>query len=112
MKVFVYFNLRKKCWSVMDWKSKLVVDHCHEISLDNPVFKVSQAGRDRVRKEKRKNVHAGVLGYRTLSPDSHSNLTSRVTYNPYTHDTFVVEEEQTPIKDSCSVYMNRGKVFI
>ena len=52
MKVFVYFNLHKKCWSVMDWKSKLVVGHCDEISLDNPVFKVSQAGRDRVRKEK------------------------------------------------------------
>jgi hypothetical protein len=96
----------------MDWKSKLVVDHCDEISLDNPVFKVSQAGRERVRKEKRKNVHAGVLGCRTLSPDSHSNLTRRVTYNPYTHDTFVVEEEQTAVKDSCSVYMNKGKVFI
>jgi hypothetical protein len=53
------------CWSVKslegDHKGK-VIAHVDNIIVANPTFKVSEAGRQRVFKEKRKNVHAGVVG--------------------------------------------------
>lgn len=65
MKVFVYFNLHKKVFSVraMEGENKgRVIAHTTTVELRDAVFKVSQAGRERVLKEKRKNVHAGVQG--------------------------------------------------
>jgi hypothetical protein len=111
-KVYVYRNLHKKCWSVMDWKTKKVVEHCDEISLDSVVFKVSQAGRSRVNTERRKNVHAGVLGWVSGPKSQHSKLKNQVTYNPYTHEMFRVEKFDTNIETADRVYMNNGKVFV
>ena len=59
--VFVYKNLHKDCWSVK--QDGLVKLHTNDITLYDCEFKVSKVGRDRVLKEKRKNVHAGVRGY-------------------------------------------------
>ena len=58
-KIRVYYNFRKKLFSVQEkingsWK---VVEHTKEIFLRNATFKVSEAGRQRVLKQKRKNVH-------------------------------------------------------
>ena len=47
-KVFVYRNLHKKCYSVKDWKTKKVIAHVDNIFLKDAVFKVSEAGRQRV----------------------------------------------------------------
>ena len=65
MKVFVYFNLHKKVWSVkaLEGPNKgKVIEHTTNINIANAKFKVSEAGRQRVLKEKKKNVHAGVTG--------------------------------------------------
>ena len=96
MKVFVYFNLHKKLWSIKalegERKGK-VIGHQSYIALAHARPKVSEAGRKRVLKEKCKNVHAGIVGYMSedlvemlfdnldLEPD-------HVTYNPYEHDSF------------------------
>ena len=58
--VRVYRNLHKKCLSVK--QGGLVVCHVDNIVLKNCTFIVSEAGRQRVLKEKRKNVHAYVQG--------------------------------------------------
>ena len=64
-RVFVYRNLTRKCYSIraMDGPQKgVVVGHANFIQLENCEFKVSEAGRQRVIRERRKNVHAGVIG--------------------------------------------------
>jgi hypothetical protein len=61
-KVKVYRNLRNGKWSVMDAKTRKVVAHATHLDLREVDFKVSQAGRDRVLKEKQKNVHAFAVG--------------------------------------------------
>lgn len=65
MKAFVYYNLHTGLWSVKaldgDLKGK-VVGHAERIRLKNCEFRVSEAGRQRVLSERRKNVHAGVVG--------------------------------------------------
>lgn len=92
-KVFCYRNLNRKgvVWSVRDVKSGLVIDRSHDVYLKNVEMKVSQAGRKRVLKEKRKNVHAGVQGLRLKNKPK--NITwIKAIYNPYLYDSFCIEE--------------------
>ena len=59
-KVFVYKNLHKDCWSVR--QDGLVKAHADKLEMWDCSFQVNQKGREKVLKEKRKNVHAGILG--------------------------------------------------
>jgi len=59
-RVFVYFNLHKKVWSVR--QSGKVVGHTEHIMLKDCRFLVGKKGRERVIREGKKNVHAGVSG--------------------------------------------------
>ena len=114
-KVFVYYNLHKHKWSVKDVKTGRVIGHHYEVSLYNATFKVSEAGRARVLKEKRKNVHAGVEGYLTKHAlprkmdgtilwESQSER-HKVTYDPYKYDTFVTVSDKEPIHKAYFVRM-------
>jgi hypothetical protein len=86
-KVFVYFNLHKKLFSVRDHITGLVVGHTDMIALENVTFKVSEAGRQRVLREKRKNIHAGVMGTVKDLPVPQPEWDAY--YNPYKYDSFV-----------------------
>ena len=86
-RVYVYFNLHKKCWSVR--QSGRIVAHTNEILLKECRFLVSQAGREKVLRDKRKNVHAGVSGYVVDSFQGVERAAVEVTYNPYRYKTFV-----------------------
>lgn len=86
----VYFNVRKKKFSVL--VNGKVRDHVDFVDILNPTFKVSEAGRQRVLKQKRKNVHAFVVGEVVSEPDRHPS--KRVTYNPYLHSSFVEFDNQ------------------
>jgi hypothetical protein len=115
-KGFVYRNLHTGCWSVKALsgpKNGLVVLHAKEVLVAEPEFRVSESGRQRVLREQRKNVHAGVVGrvyqatvleerYATSptvcvrvddAPDgehySGHEAYREVTYNPYKFDQFV-----------------------
>ena len=105
MRVFVYFNLHKKCFSIKalegDRKGR-VIAHRDVVVLENCKFKVSESGRQRVLREKRKNVHAGVTGVwmddaREQSHFEFLTIVGRqVTYNPYKYSSFVIKAtEQT-----------------
>ena len=114
-KVFVYYNLHKHKWSVKDVKTGRVIGHHYEVQLYNATFKVSEAGRARVLKEKRKNVLAGVEGYLTTDVlarkmdgtilwESQSER-HKVTYDPYKYDTFVTVSDKEPIHKAYFVRM-------
>lgn len=94
MKVFVYFNLHKRVFSVKALEGPQkgrVIGHRTSLAIDSPTFKVSEAGRRRVVREKRKNVHAGVVGFLTSPYDWTKELVewTPVTYNPYIFSSFV-----------------------
>jgi len=87
--VRVYRNLNKKCLSVQSWvegKGWRVTDHVQRIFLNNASFKVNQAGRKRVLEQKRKNVHAYIIGERVEKPKKYP--VELVTYNPYSSNAF------------------------
>jgi hypothetical protein len=86
--VQVYRNLHRKCFSVR--QSGIVRFHVLNILLYDARFIVGKAGRDRVRREKKKNVHAYVKGF--LSSFHQQDLIQEgwyeVRYNPYTQNHF------------------------
>ena len=61
-RVKVYFNLNLDCLSVIDTETGLLYCHAHRIEIHNAEFRVQPAGRERVIREKRKNVHAYIIG--------------------------------------------------
>lgn len=117
--VSVYFNLNRKCLSIRAEEGPAkgrVIAHAQTAALGEVTFKVSEAGRQRVLKEQRKNVHAFVRGtliaiegkfteagkaagvdrevmrcpiLKTVSQNSNWQ---QVTYNPYRFDSFVTKE--------------------
>ena len=106
MRVFVYFNLHKKCFSIkaLEGADKgRVIAHRDTVVLEGCKLLVSEAGRQRVLREKRKNVHAGVSGtwLNTDRVESHFEFLSmvgrQVTYNPYKYASFVVKATEQPI---------------
>ena len=91
-RVYVYFNLHKKVWSVR--QSGKVVKHTKNIILKDCRFLVGKAGRERVIREGRKNVHAGISGYVVDDiPDIVQSSCGHLTYNPYKYKGFVSIED-------------------
>lgn len=117
MKVFVYRNLHQNCWSVKSRETGRVIAHADEVQLSGVDFKVSQAGRERVLREKSKNVHAGLVGtltdfdpvggkmptYPAASFSSDPTIKPgpadpvSITYNPYKYSHFVVRHSEQPV---------------
>lgn len=112
MKVDVYFNLHKKTLSVRH-KGK-VVHHSDYVKILNPKFVVSEAGRQRVLREKRKNVHAfvrGELASLVNDPkDSAENLQT-ITYNPYKYNTFVKKNDEAIVKTADVAHIFGRNIF-
>jgi len=114
--VQVYRNLRyrhKTIWSVRSKKSRLVVARLTVVAVKAAQFKVSEKGRSRVLKEKRKNVHAFVEGSWIRDKNSLDNLLmlkkqgkmKQVSYNPYKGGNFVEKSTGKAVADaSCNCY--------
>ena len=111
LKCFVYFNLHRKVWSIkaLEGPNKgRVIAHSKVIEMSDCTFKVSEAGRQRVIRDKRKNVHAGIVGIvRTIGENVEKRFWvlwygghptySPITYNPYKFSTFVQRSTETPV---------------
>lgn len=93
--VDVYRNLRTGTWSVRE--RGRVVAHPALVCLEGVRFVVSQPGRERVLRERRKNVHAVVRG--TMCPAGQTAPGDYRTayYNPYEVSSFVDYETREPL---------------
>tara|TARA_R110000744_G_scaffold140565_1_gene251800 strand:+ start:576 stop:986 length:411 start_codon:yes stop_codon:yes gene_type:complete len=100
-KVLVYKNLHQDCWSIR--QNGLVKAH----SDGSPVYlyethnKVNHEGRQKVLRDKKKNVHAFIVGYLTEPHSCYQSiedrdLTIELTYNPYKYRSFVNAETEKP----------------
>ena len=130
-KAFVYRNLHKKCWSIRH--EGKVIAHAPRVFLWDGEFQVSEFGNARVRKEKRKNVHAyvvadledvwvsndttllndntGLFKFDLLKKLGETN-TKRVTYQPYKMKSFKEVESDKPVFAATTVYLTaRSSVY-
>ena len=105
-RVEVYRNLHKNCYSVraLTGKNKgRVIDYVQSITLKDAKFVVQPAGRDRVLREKRKNVHAFVRGHITDEPLTHG---APVIYDPYLTNAFVFKHYNGTGKEARRVHLS------
>jgi hypothetical protein len=97
-KVRVYWNLHRGGWSVQTrsgadggWR---VACHADVVRLHEATTSVSEAGRQRVLRERKKNVHAYVIGWCinvetfTLATCEDPTAGRRLKYNPYRGPSF------------------------
>lgn len=110
MYVQVYYNLHKHCLSVQNRKG-IVVSHTNSILIKDVKFFVSEAGRRRVIKEKRKNVHAKIRGIKIPLIDISQFNRRKIRYNPYRFKTFVYADDESPVLEANLVYVEGGNVF-
>lgn len=108
MFVKVYYNLRKKMFSVQH--NGRVVGWMDRLMLLNAKFKVSEAGRQRVLKERRKNVHAFVCG--ELMEYSPPDSCRDVIYNPYIFKSFVYKDTLTPVESAHVAWLENKKIKV
>ena len=117
-RVMVYYNLHKHTFPVQ--KNGIVVMHADFVKLEDVEFRVRQGGKEKVRKEKSKNVHAFVIGNLVdfcqypcdeIPEEPTGNV---VTYNPYKYDTFVYRDSEEPIINAKEVDLinSRNKLFV
>ena len=117
-KVMVYYNLHKHTFSVT-YDSKVIL-HADYVKLGDVEFRVRVGGRERVRQEKNKNVHAFVIGplldYCKYPCDNIPNppSTKIVTYNPYKYNSFVYKDSEEPVYNANEVDMinSQNKLFV
>ena len=114
--VKVYWNYNKKIWSIQ--QNGKVVSHLESLKLKNVTFQVSEAGRQRVLSQNRKNVHAFACG--RIVPSKTKTCTKgikrEISYNPYRRMFFFEKESKKSIRPTVivpvAVLTKNGKVFI
>jgi hypothetical protein len=110
-RVEIYRNLHKKgiVYSIREQSSGLVIGHTSNLYLKDVRFKVSQSGRNRVLKEKRKNVHAVIQG--TITSGGTSRKGRLITYNPYTSNQFFLKNNPSvKVYFAEQVNITKGKI--
>jgi len=110
----VYFNLNRRDWSVLDTKTGLVTLHAQECLMRDVTFKVSERSRERVLKQRRRNVHAfavgHVIGMRNFYPFNPSAAGwIEVHYNPYSAPFFVNKLTKQEVKSAVFVLFTEEK---
>ena len=105
MKVDIYWNSRKRLFSVRSCETGLVIAHVPEFVLLSAKLKVSEAGRQRVLRTQKKNVHAYLRGewvHREVK-DTHVLTHKRVSYNPFISESFTDRETGQAVLTARSV---------
>lgn len=131
MKVFVYFNIRDRNLSVKALEGEFrgrVVARAEQIMMKDVSFKVSAAGRARVLRTKRKNVHAGAVGeieamWGAQPRGDLDNGTIKglsfgkpflplkgvqLRYNPYETSTFIEEHSGRAVTSAKRIHLDRS----
>lgn len=106
--VDVYWNLHRDLFSVRSRRRSdygRVIGHVERFHLTDVSFVVNEAGRQRVLRERRKNVHAFVRG---LWAEDAELRPVRVSYNPYRAPSFLALDQPAVWTDEVCGAVNLG----
>jgi len=123
IKADIYRNLnvpkdQEEKWSVLNRATRRVNGIIGSALVKDVRFVVQPAGRARVVKEGRKNVHAFVRGNLMESPfrffkDDNPNLSmTKVSYNPYKANHFIREDTGEAIYEADMVWIAPSGVYV
>ena len=92
-----------------------VLDHGVSVAIEHAVFNVRKGGQVRVRKERRRNVHAFVVGRLvSLLKGGAAVLEGdwiEVTYNPFFTDSFIEKATGRTVASAKTAVLQSGSVF-
>lgn len=108
----MYRNLNKgKLFSIKDKKTGLVIAHGDSFRVENVTCKVREGGRQRVIKDKRKNVHSFLIA--TYTGECEMDVSHvEIYYDPYTLDSFINKATGEKVSEVDLVYFKDGKAYI
>lgn len=113
IKVRVYRNLHKDCWSVK-YKG-IVIARPKQIQLKNAKMIVNEKGRQKVLDKKQKQVHAYIEGYWNEKSNRRPSFIQRwkeISYNPYFKPFFFFVRGKKAILNAKKVFLTSdNKVF-
>ena len=105
---FIYRNLHHgQAFSIRE--RGRVIERPTDFVAYNVRFKVGEAGRQRVLRERQKNVHAFVVAERYSIAAVIIDDLMPVTYNPYEHDSFMCGDK--PIHTASAVAFSGGRCY-
>lgn len=104
-----YFNLHKHCFSLK--QKGLVTLHSEGIRLTDVTFTVNEKNRQKVLKEKTKNVHAFVNGNYNGIPESVPEGFRQAYYNPYKVSSFVDKETGEKLTGAAVVILLNKEIW-
>ena len=125
----IYFNLHKKVFSILGWdadkKGWRLQFHSSNVVAEGIKFKVHETGRQRVIKEKRKNVHAFILADIVRPYPTYRDMYERwiaedidklvqyqfATYNPYKYDSFVNKDTEEKLTSCNKVILSDKTIY-
>ena len=111
----MYRNLNNGLMSVqvkVPGKGWLVAGHVTDLVLSGVTFHVSERGRQRVLRDRCKNVHAWAQGLLVAEYRPDLVATVDLKYNPYTDQTFVQRQTQMPVHDCQFLVVRNNRVFV
>jgi hypothetical protein len=125
MRVRLYRNLKirdQRAWSIMAMEGPRkgkVLEIVDGAVLRRVTFTVSEPGRQRVIRERAKNVHAYVDGeleesfpLKSMRPQAGGEGADvRITYDPYTMRSFVRTDCMKPVEHASVVFVSPAGVF-
>jgi hypothetical protein len=109
-KYYIYRNLHTKNFSIK-YKQK-VINRASIILLNNGSFSISEAMRQKVILEKRKNVHAYVIAtsYEILTSFDISKL-DEIYYNPYNLSSFIFKDNGKKVEKFNKLICYSNKLY-
>ncbi len=111
--VKVYWNIRRKCWSVLDARTRRVIRHDTHLVLRDASFSVSERGRQRVLESRTKSVHAFATGTPEPGAQRIPDNARHVFYNPFRTDLFRFVDSGEPVSVvDVAYFAEDGKVFV
>jgi len=115
MRYRLYRNLHKGCFSMQEYipnKGFRVVDHISDnLTLYGCTFKVYQSGREKVLRDKQKNVHAYVE-FTSYENGVQLHSETQPYYNPYKFDTFVSSDTKQPLDKTYTIQIKNNQLFL
>lgn len=111
----LYRNLHKGCFSIQEYipkKGYRVINHISDgYILNNCSFRVYQSGREKVLRDKQKNVHAYVE-FESYSPGLQIITDEQPYYNPYKCNSFVSNKTLEPLNVISQLQVLNNQLFI
>ena len=113
----LYRNLHRGNFSIQSYiKQKggyRVTDRLSSVILEDCTFKVYETGRQKVIKEKKKNVHAYVelISYKAVYVEVDVANLREIYYNPYEFDSFVYKDTLKKVYKANRVLAYDNKLY-